>query len=197
MEQVFDLTIHSETPSANLRFLSLDLSSLESCKKAADEVLGYPEALDILIANAGTMACPDSKTKEGFEFQFGSNHLGHFYFFNLLVPKVISSKSSDKRIVIVSSDGHQISGVNLDSPGYLDASKAYDKWNAYGQSKTANMLYSLSLSEKLKKHGIGSFSLHPGVVGTSLDRFFSEQGESRLLYCCTFLVLIRLFLFSF
>ena len=156
----------------------MDISSLESVKAAAQKVLGYSESLDVLIANAGVMALPESKTKDGLEGHFGSNHLGHFYFFNAIMSKVLESKSKEKRVVVVASSTHAYGDINLESPGYIQGTEGqiYDKWNAYGQSKTSNMLYALSLSKKLKSKGIKAFSLHPGVLQSPLWRNLSAAG---------------------
>jgi NAD(P)-dependent dehydrogenase (short-subunit alcohol dehydrogenase family) len=161
--------IQAETPSANLRSLLLDLASLESVRHAAAEVNAYSEAIDVLINNAAIMASPYYTTKDGFEAQFGTNHIGPFLFTNLILPKILASKTGAPRIVNVSSNGHHVSPVHFNDP-FFDNGKAYNKWWAYGQSKTANMLFSRELANRYKSKGLVAFSLHPGVILTNLAR---------------------------
>jgi NAD(P)-dependent dehydrogenase (short-subunit alcohol dehydrogenase family) len=161
--------IKAETPSANLRPLLLDLASLESIRHAAAEVNVYAEPIDVLINNAGIMASPYYTTTDGFEAQIGTNHIGPFLFTNLILPKILASKTGAPRIVNVSSVGHILSPIRFDDP-FFDDGKAYDKWRAYGQSKTANMLFARALSNRYKSQGLAAFSLHPGVIHTNLSR---------------------------
>ncbi|QKX63987.1 uncharacterized protein TRUGW13939_11160 [Talaromyces rugulosus] len=159
--------IKADTPSANTKLLTLDLSSQESIRKAADEVNALPEQIDILINNAGTMAIPYGVTKEGLELQFGTNHIGHFLFTNLVLSK--KDLSCGIKVVNVSSLGHKRGPVRFYDYNFQDG-KCYDKWQAYGQSKTANMLFSVSLAEKLGDKGVKSFSLYPGRIETGIGR---------------------------
>lgn len=156
-----------ESANVEIRPLILDLSSQQQIREAAKEVLAYPEDhIDVVVNSAGIMAGPFQRTKEGIENQFGSNHIGHFLFTNLIVPKVLASKAP--RIVNISSDGHRLSGIRFEDPSFQDG-KVYDQWEAYGQSKTANILFSKALAQKLGPRGLRAFSLHPGVtLGTSL-----------------------------
>jgi len=160
--------IKNETPDANIRKLVLDLGSLEQVKKAAEEVMSYPEpTIDVLINNAGIMALANrTDTADGHEAQFGINHLGHFLFTNLIMPKIRRSQSP--RIVNVSSAGHQDSGIRFNDPDYKEPG-SYEKWQAYAQAKTANILFSVELA----KRGLTSFSLHPGSIATPLSRHMS------------------------
>ncbi|ORY12712.1 WW domain-containing oxidoreductase [Clohesyomyces aquaticus] len=160
------------------RLLILDLSSQSQIRAAAKEVLAYPEpAIDVLVNSAGIMAGPYSTTSSGIELQFGSNHIGHFLFTNLVMPKLLSSPTTPgPRIVNVSSDGHRLSPIRFTSINF-DNGRTYNQWLAYGQSKTANILFSKSLAEKLGGRGVRAYSLHPGVAfGTSLAG--GELGES-------------------
>jgi len=166
--------IKAETPSANLRSLILDLASLESCKKAAAEVNAYAEPIDVLINNAAIMACPFYTTKDGFEAQIGTNHLGPFVFTNLILPKILASKTGSPRIVNVASFGHVMSPIRFDDPFFKDG-KDYDKWASYGQSKTANILFARELSKRYKSKGLVAFSLHPGGIQTNLGRDISHD----------------------
>ncbi|KAG2175313.1 hypothetical protein INT44_007801 [Umbelopsis vinacea] len=161
--------IKGETPSANLRSLVIDLASLESVRHAAAEVNAYSEPIDVLINNAAIMASPYYTTKDGFEAQLGTNHIGPFLFTNLILPKVLASKTGAPRIVNVSSMGHVFSPIRFDDP-FFDNGKSYQKWVAYGQTKTANMLFARELSKRYKSQGLAAFSLHPGGIQTNLGR---------------------------
>ncbi len=149
------------------RVLVLDLADQTQVRNAAKEVMSWPEdRIDVVMNSAGIMAGPYWATKDGLEGQFGSNHIGPFLFTNLIMPKLLASPSP--RVVNVSSDGHRFSGIRFDDPGFQNG-KVYDQWNAYGQSKTANILFSKSLAEKLGSKGLRAYSLHPGQsMGTSL-----------------------------
>lgn len=148
------------------RILKLDLASQSQIRDAAKEVLAYSENIDVLVNSAGVMAGPYRTTEDGIELQFGSNHIGHFLFTNLILPKLLATKSP--RIVNVSSDGHRLSPVRFEDWNFQDG-KVYNQWEGYGQSKTANILFSKALAEKLGQKGLRAYSLHPGVVfGTSL-----------------------------
>ncbi|KAG9191998.1 hypothetical protein G6011_10732 [Alternaria panax] len=166
--------IRSNPASANVetRILALDLASQKQIREAAKEVLAYPEAhIDVLVNSAGIMkASPDS---EGIENQFGCNHVGHFLFTNLIMPKLLASKAP--RVVNVASDGHRFSSVRFEDPSFQHG-KVYDQWEAYGQSKTANILFSYALAKKLGPKGLRAYSLHPGVtLGTSLAEKFDDE----------------------
>ncbi|HTY54066.1 MAG TPA: SDR family oxidoreductase, partial [Candidatus Binataceae bacterium] len=124
---------------------------------------------DVIIANAGVMACPLGKTADGFETQFGTNHLGHFVFVNKLIPLL----RSGARILTLSSAGHQISDVNLDDPNFERTE--YQPFTGYGRSKTANILYAVALDNRLKSRGIRAGALHPGVIETELGRHVTPE----------------------
>ncbi|KAH8551423.1 hypothetical protein BGW37DRAFT_557313 [Umbelopsis sp. PMI_123] len=161
--------IKAETPSANLRPVILDLASLESVRHAAAEVNAYPESIDVLINNAAIMASPYHTTKDGFEAQFGTNHIGPFLFTNLILPKILASKTGAPRIVNVSSSAHHFGPVRFDD-SFFENGKTYEKWVAYGQSKTANILFARELAKRYKNKGLTAFSLHPGAIPTNLQR---------------------------
>ncbi|RYP10856.1 hypothetical protein DL764_000408 [Monosporascus ibericus] len=161
-------TVTAEHPNVKVRVLKVDLGSLASVREAAAAVNGWADVpyVDVLVNNAAVMAVPYHLTSDGFESQFGTNHLGHFLFTNLIIDKIMASKNP--RIVNVSSDGHRLNPIRWDDLNF-DGGKTYNKWQAYGQSKTANMLFSLSLAERLGPKGLLAFSLHPGhVMGTTL-----------------------------
>lgn len=171
--------IKEEAPDANLRSLIVDLASFESVKVAAKQVNQYAEPIDVLINNAAIMAPPYHTTKEGFEAQFGTNHLGPFLFTALIFNRVLASSTGEPRIINVASRGHILCPILFDDYGFSDGKK-YNKWHAYGQSKTANMLFSKELAKRYKDKGLVSFSLHPGVIATNLSRDVHESQEEKL-----------------
>jgi NAD(P)-dependent dehydrogenase (short-subunit alcohol dehydrogenase family) len=154
---------------AAIDLVELNLASLKSVRKAANELLEQANALDVIIANAGVMACPQGKTEDGFETQFGTNHLGHFVFINRLVPLL----KPEGRVLTLSSSGHQVSDVNLDDPNF--ESTEYQPFTAYGRSKTANVLFAVALDRRLKERGIRATSLHPGGIQTELGRHLTPE----------------------
>ena len=151
-------------------FQHLDLADLDSVRASADELLARIERLDVLLNNAGVMACPLARTADGFEMQFGTNHLGHFLFTARLFPLLAQSVPS--RIVNLSSHGHMIGGVDLDDPNYEH--RPYDKWEAYGQAKTANVLFSRELDRRFGDHDVHAYAVHPGMIITELGRHLDE-----------------------
>ncbi|QYJ07667.1 SDR family NAD(P)-dependent oxidoreductase [Qipengyuania flava] len=157
--------------------LVCDLASLDSVRTATDEAKARFDKIDLLINNAGVMACPLGRTADGFEMQFGTNHLGHFLFTNRLVPLV--EKGTAPRIVNLSSRGHHIDEVHFDDPNYHE--REYEKWQAYGQSKTANILFAVGLEQRLADKGIHSYALHPGGIHTNLGRHMSEEDMASLM----------------
>ncbi|RPD54310.1 short-chain dehydrogenase [Lentinus tigrinus ALCF2SS1-7] len=160
-------------PGIATRTLELDLSSQDKVRKAAAEVLSWSGPIDVLVNNAGIMATPYGKTPEGLEMQFGTNHIGHFLFTNLIMPKLLES-SAGPRVVSVSSDGHRLSDIRWDDLDF-QGGKVYNKWIAYGQSKTANILFAVELAQRLGSKGLTAFSLHPGVIMTNLGRSAVED----------------------
>ncbi|GCB27224.1 short-chain dehydrogenase TIC 32, chloroplastic [Aspergillus awamori] len=164
-------------PGVATRLLELDLRSQAQVRNAAKEVLTYKEDIDVLVNNAGVMASPFSLTEDGIESQFATNHVGHFLFTNLIMEKLVHP-GTPCRVVNVSSNGHQLSSVRFHDWNF-DEGKNYDPWLAYGQSKSANMLFSVSLAQKLGSKGLISVSLHPGTINTNLARGdWSEMYES-------------------
>ncbi|MET0287079.1 MAG: SDR family NAD(P)-dependent oxidoreductase [Polyangiales bacterium] len=158
---------------ARLAFDALELGSFASVRAFAQRFLNHYDRLDLLINNAGIMACPQGKTSDGFELQFGTNHLGHFLLTGLLSPLL----GQGARVVSVSSLAHTISPVLFDDIQF--ERRAYDKWVAYGQSKTANVLFAVALHERLARRGASAFSLHPGAIETDLGRYQSEEDRAR------------------
>ncbi|KAJ5286949.1 short-chain dehydrogenase [Penicillium angulare] len=172
--QELDRTIKLETPNVQTRLLVIDLSSQESVHKAAVEVKSYPETLDILINSARVMASLFSLTKDGLELQFGTNHIGHFLFTNLVLEEILRRGASGTRVANVSSLGHKREPIRFDDYKFEEG-KVYDKWQAYGQSKTANMFYSVSLAERLGDKGVEAFSLYPGRIVTRLVKYLTNE----------------------
>ncbi|KAF2444082.1 NAD(P)-binding protein [Karstenula rhodostoma CBS 690.94] len=162
-------TLAAINPAVKTRALHLDLASQASIRRAAAQVNAYDEDhIDVLVNNAGVMAGPYRTTAEGLEMQFGANHLGHFLFTNLIMEKLLAAPHP--RVVNISSDGHRLSGIRWDDVGFAGG-KTYNQWEAYGQSKTANILFSKALAgfDGLKTRGLRSFAVHPGVIlSTSL-----------------------------
>lgn len=153
------------TGNNNIFSRKLDLASLESVREFADKFLKEETRLDILINNAGVMNIPQSKTKEGFEMQFGVNHLAHFLLTNLLLDTIKASAPS--RIVNVSSSAHYFGRIHKDD---LNLDQSFNTWRAYCQSKVANVLFTRELAKRLKGSGVSTNSLHPGAVKTDLQR---------------------------
>ncbi|KJE96197.1 short-chain dehydrogenase/reductase SDR [Capsaspora owczarzaki ATCC 30864] len=158
--------IQQSTGNTKIEAMLVDLTSLKSIKEFADTFLAKRLPLNLLINNAGVMANPTRETTaDGFEMQFGTNHLGHFYLTQLLTPALIAAAPS--RVVAVSSLGHTFSPVVFDD---INWEKSYDRWLAYGHSKTANALFALELNKRLSPKGVIAVSLHPGGAATNLSR---------------------------
>lgn len=169
--------ILQSAPQAKISDVLLDLSDLDSVRKAADTLITRAVSIDILINNAGVMACPFERTQQGFEMQFGSNHLGHFLFTLLLLPLI--KKQQGSRIICLSSAAHKFASVNLDDPNY--GQRTYNKWQAYGEAKSANALFALELNERVKESGIEAFSVHPGMIATELGRHLDADDLKMLM----------------
>ena len=163
--------IRASTGNQHVEVEHLELGSLQDIRAFADRVLARHPTLHILINNAGVMACPAAKTADGFELQFGSNHIGHFLTTCLLAPALRSGAPS--RVVSVSSRGHHISPVVFDDIQF--ERRPYDKWLAYGQSKTANVLFAVGLERRLSAQGVHASALHPGGIMTELSRHLQQE----------------------
>jgi NAD(P)-dependent dehydrogenase (short-subunit alcohol dehydrogenase family) len=156
---------------AQISALALSLDSQESVKKFADNFFESNETLDILINNAAVMACPMDKTQDGFELQFGTNHLGHFALVHHLLPALIAAP--DARVVCLSSTGHFLSPVVFEDLNFDN--REYHPWLAYGQAKTANALTAVGIQARFADQGIDAFAVHPGGIMTSLQRHMSDE----------------------
>jgi NAD(P)-dependent dehydrogenase (short-subunit alcohol dehydrogenase family) len=161
----------AKVPGADLEPGVLDLGDLASVRSFAEGYLKAHDSLDVLINNAGVMACPFRHTADGFETQFGTNHLGHFLLTALLFPAIRRGRAP--RVVTLSSAGHSRSDVDLDDPGFERT--PYSAWVAYGRSKTANALFARELAKRGGPSGLLSFSVHPGAIITNLGRHLTDE----------------------
>jgi len=163
--------IRSSTGNSKVEVAQLELGSLASIRAFAARFLAGHGALHVLVNNAGVMAAPFAKTIDGFELQFGSNHLGHFLLTCLLAPALL--KGAPSRVVSVSSRGHHMSPVVFDDIQF--ERRPYDKWQSYGQSKTANVLFAVGLERRLAARGVHANALHPGGIVTELARHLQPE----------------------
>lgn len=152
-----------------LELIELDLASLKSVRAAADALVADGRPFDLVIANAGVMAAPFGHTADGFETQFGTNHLGHFVFIN----RIASLIAPGGRLVNVASSGHRFSDVDLDDPNFEHT--PYEPMLAYGRSKTANILFAVEFDRRHKARGVRATALHPGGIRTELGRHIGED----------------------
>lgn len=158
--------IRAEYPEAKLALMQLDLSDLQSVKAFAENVHNRYDKLDVLINNAGIMAPPFQRTKDGFEMQMGTNHLGHFALTGLLLDLLENAEAP--RVVTVSSFAQYMGRINL---AHLNAEKGYHRWTFYGHSKLANLVFARELDRRLGERGskIQSLAVHPGYSSTNLQ----------------------------
>jgi NAD(P)-dependent dehydrogenase (short-subunit alcohol dehydrogenase family) len=148
----------------SFELVELDLASLKSVRACADRLLAQDEAFDVVIANAGVMATPFGHTADGFETQFGTNHLGHFVLINRIAPLI----RTGGRLINLSSSGHRYSNVDLQDPNFERT--PYEPFVAYGRSKTANILFAVAFDERHRKRGVRAAAVHPGGIHTELGR---------------------------
>ena len=153
----------------SFELVELDLANLKSVRTAADSLLNEGKFLDVIIANAGVMATPFGHTADGFETQFGTNHLGHFLFVNRIAPLL----RSGGRLINVSSASHRFSNVDLDDPNFERT--PYDPFLAYGRSKTANILFAVAFDERHRSRGVRAAAVHPGGIQTELGRHMTTD----------------------
>src|SRR5271169_541387 len=158
-----------------LELVELNLASLASVRACADALIADGGQFDLIIANAGVMACPFGKTADGFETQFGTNHLGHF----VLVNRIAGLMKPGSRLVNLSSAGHRFSDVDLDDPNFDRTS--YDPWIGYGRSKTANVLFAVEFDRRHKASGISAAAVHPGGIQTELSRHLTPEMTQALI----------------
>ena len=145
--------------------IALDLGDLKSVRDSSNKLLEKGEPFDVVIANAGVMATPFTYTKDGFEMQFGTNHLGHFVFVN----RIASLIRAGGRLINLSSAGHRYSNVDLQDPNFERTE--YEPFVAYGRSKTANILFSVAFDNRHRERGVRAAAVHPGGIRTELSRY--------------------------
>ena len=158
-----------------LELVHLDLASLASARACADALVAAGRPFDVVIANAGIMACPQGKTADGFETQFGTNHLGHF----VLVNRLVSLLKPGARVVNLSSAGHRFSDVDLDDPNFERT--PYTEFGAYGRSKTANILFAVEFDRRHKRNGVRATAVHPGGIRTELGRYMTPEVTKQMI----------------
>jgi NAD(P)-dependent dehydrogenase (short-subunit alcohol dehydrogenase family) len=168
--------IHAQVPGARTSTVHLDLTALASVRAAATTIREITPVIHVLMNNAGVMFTPFGRTQDGFELQIGTNHFGHFELTRLLVPQLAAAEGA--RLVILSSGGHVMGDVDFDDPNWEN--RDYDKFVAYGASKTANILHAVEADRRLCEMGIRAYAVHPGTVATSLARYMSSSDFSQL-----------------
>jgi len=159
----------------SLDLVQLDLASLDSVRRCADGLLAAGKPFDLIIANAGVMACPKGTTVDGFETQFGTNHLGHF----VLVNRIVSLLKAGSRLVNLSSAGHRYADVDLEDPNFEHT--PYEQFIAYGRSKTANVLFAVEFDRRHKARGARATAVHPGGIRTELSRHLTPDVLQKLI----------------
>ena len=169
--------IRGDVPDAALDTIICDLGSLASIRACGGEARERFGKIDILINNAGVMACPLMHTADGFEMQFGTNHLGHFTLTAELMPLI--EAGTRKRIVNLSSRAHHMAPTDVDDPNF--ESRRYDPWASYGNAKTANVLFTVELERRYAARGIHAYAVHPGGINTNLGRHLTEEMAAALM----------------
>ena len=159
----------------SLELVALDLASLKSVRACADALLKAGKPFDVVICNAGVMACPKGKTADGFETQFGTNHLGHF----VLVNRIASLLKHGSRLVNLSSAGHRFSNVDLKDPNFEHT--PYTEFGAYGRSKTANILFAVEFDRRHRAGGVRATAVHPGGIQTELGRHMTPELTQQMI----------------
>jgi NAD(P)-dependent dehydrogenase (short-subunit alcohol dehydrogenase family) len=158
-----------------LELVELDLANLASVRACADALVSAGEPFDLIVANAGVMATPFGRTADGFETQFGTNHLGHF----VLINRLASLLGEGARVVALSSAGHRFSDVDLDDPNF-DRTE-YTPFGAYGRSKTANALFAVEFDRRHKARGVRAAAVHPGGIQTELGRYMTPESVQQMI----------------
>lgn len=158
-----------------LELIQLDLASLASVRACADALVADGRPFDLVIANAGVMATPFGKTADGFETQFGTNHLGHF----VLVNRIAALMKPGARLVNLASAGHRFSDVNLQDPNFDQG--GYSEFGAYGRSKTANVLFAVEFDRRHRDRGVRAVAVHPGGIHTELGRHMTPEAMQQLV----------------
>lgn len=163
--------LRTSVSDAQIETGDLDLASLESVRAFVEDWSTRHDRLHLLVNNAGVMFAPFGRTAEGFETHLGTNYLGHFVLTNLLVPHLVAGAPA--RVVVLGSDGHSLSDILWDDPNFERSE--FDKLKAYGQSKTADLLFALELNRRLSDKNIHAYAVHPGVIMTELGRTMTDE----------------------
>ena len=172
-----DILSSSKTSAKTLHLIEMSLDSLDSIRAAATAFLARSSKLNILILNAGVMAAPEGRTKDGFETQLGICHVGHFLLFQLLQPRLLESSTPgfNSRVVSLTSNGHRFSEIRFDDINF-DEVGSYNSWFSYGQAKTANIYLANEIERRYGAQGIHALSVHPGSIGgTGLARYVDPE----------------------
>ena len=169
--EVVAAEIRASHPAADVRVGAMDLGDYDSIRRFAGGLAAEGRPIHLLINNAGIMACPLRRTPQGHESQLATNHFGHFLLTSLLAP--LLRKAAPARVVQLTSIGHRISPVHLDDLHF--ERRPYEKWAAYGQSKTANALFAVELDRRLRPDGVAAFAVHPGGIMTGLQKELSRE----------------------
>jgi NAD(P)-dependent dehydrogenase (short-subunit alcohol dehydrogenase family) len=159
----------------SLELVELDLANLKSVRACSDRLLAKAEPFDVVIANAGVMATPFGHTADGFETQFGTNHLGHF----VLVNRIASLIRDGGRLINLSSSGHRYSNVDLEDPSFEHT--PYEPFVAYGRSKTANILFAVAFDKRHRDRGVRAAAVHPGGIQTELARYLDASRMQKIV----------------
>jgi NAD(P)-dependent dehydrogenase (short-subunit alcohol dehydrogenase family) len=159
----------------SFKLVELDLANLKSVRACADGLLEKREPFDVVIANAGVMATPFGHTADGFETQFGTNHLGHF----VLVNRIASLIRAAGRLINLSSSGHRFANVDLEDPNFERT--PYDPFVAYGRSKTANILFAVAFDQRHRDRGVRAAAVHPGAIQTELGRYVDRSRIEKII----------------
>lgn len=169
-QKVVDDILTEGSNGGKITLIDMSLDSSDSIREGAKQFLSQSNKLNVLINNAGVMATPEGKTKDGFETQFGTNHVGHFLLFQLLKPTLLASATSEfpSRVVSVSSIGHRISPIRFDDYNFTEAG-SYQPWLGYGQAKTANIYLANEIERRYGSKNLHATSLHPGGINTGLQ----------------------------
>ncbi|KAI0189077.1 hypothetical protein EV127DRAFT_496361 [Xylaria flabelliformis] len=171
--------VKADTRGGEITLIELDLASLSSVKKAVEAFVHRNKTLNVLVNNAGVVRAPQGRTEDCFETHFGSNHLGHFYLFQLLKPVLLASSTSEfpSRVVVVSSMGHRCGPVRFDD--YNFNKDPYDPWLAYGQSKTANIYIANEIERRYGPQGLHATSVNPGLVMSAMSETVSPEDAEK------------------
>lgn len=165
----------ADANGGGVELVELDLANLTSVRACAEGLLAKREPFDVIIANAGVMATPFGHTADGFETQFGTNHLGHFVLINRIAPLIRASG----RLINLSSAGHRFSNVDLEDPNFERT--PYEPFVAYGRSKTANILFAVAFDKRHRDRGVRAAAVHPGGIQTELGRYLDESQIQKIL----------------